>query len=62
MIESWAVGEFDYNLGEACNHYGGCSFAPICKKQHPDEWLPVYFERRRWDPLTRTEEPVHVDQ
>lgn len=61
MIECWGVQEFDYNLGEACNHYGGCGFASICKKEHPEEWLPVYFERRRWDPLTRTEEAVHVD-
>jgi hypothetical protein len=61
MIEDWAIGDFAYNLGEACNHYGGCSFAAICKKQHPEEWLPVYFEQRRWDPLTRTEERLNAN-
>lgn len=58
MIQDWSLGDFSYSLGEACNHYGGCTFAAICKKPNPDEWLPAYFERRRWDPLTRTETPL----
>ena len=55
---------WDYNLDESCVHYGGCQFLQICSSEKPMDWLPMYFERRRWDPLTRTEtlleEPVEA--
>jgi hypothetical protein len=53
--ECWEAGYWDYNLDHACSEYGGCAFQPICKSNQPEQWLPVYFERRRWDPLERTE-------
>lgn len=46
---------WDYNLDESCTAYGGCQFLSVCKSPEPEDWLPMYFERRRWDPLTRTE-------
>lgn len=56
MKESWQNGYWDYNLDHACTEYGGCIFAQnVCKSPSPADWLPMYFERRRWDPLTRTE-------
>lgn len=56
MIQSWEAGEWDYNLDHACTEYGGCIFSQnVCKSPTPESWLPMYFERRRWDPLTRTE-------
>ena len=56
MKRSWESGEWDWNLDHACTEYGGCSFASqVCKSENPQEWLPMYFERRRWDPLLRTE-------
>jgi hypothetical protein len=58
MIECWESGYFDYNLGEACNEYGGCMFTDVCKKPNPDEWLPVYYKRRQWNPLTREEKEI----
>ena len=57
MIRSWESGEWDYNLDESCNGYGGCQYRKICLT--PEEtainWLRTDFERRAWDPLTRTE-------
>lgn len=54
-INCWREGYWDFALDEACTSYGGCPFVRICKAQNPAEWLPVDFERRRWDPLERTE-------
>jgi PD-(D/E)XK nuclease superfamily len=58
--EMWADGDteavnWDYALDDACNNYGGCEFREVCASEAPDEWLPMSFERRRWDPLERTE-------
>ena len=55
MKVMWATGQWDYDLNESCNHYGGCPFRKICLSQDPDPWLAAGFERRRWDPVTRTE-------
>lgn len=55
MKRSWAEGHFDYNLGEACSSYGGCSFRQVCQSPNPHEWLEMYFERRAWNPVTRME-------
>lgn len=55
MIECWQSGYWDYNLDHACGEYGGCSFVRVCKSPNPEQWLPVYHHRRRWDPVTRTE-------
>lgn len=51
----WESGLWDLNLDEACTEYGGCPFTLCCTSQEPDTWLRAYFERRKWDPLTRTE-------
>lgn len=55
MQRAWEEGYWDWNLGESCSSYGGCEFVSVCKSNEPELWLPVYFERRRWDPLERTE-------
>jgi len=54
-ITMWQEGYWDFNLDGACNDYGGCSFTPVCKSHQPDNWLPVYFEQKVWDPLARRE-------
>ena len=51
----WAEGYWDYNLGEACNEYGGCSLVGVCRAKDPYEWLKINFTRRVWDPLAREE-------
>lgn len=55
MVESWNSGEWDYNLDSACNYYGGCKIKVACKAKEPENWLPVYFEKRVWDPISREE-------
>lgn len=55
MIECWTNGYWDYNLDNACNDYGGCGLSTICKSDNPETWLPMYFEKKVWDPLARKE-------
>lgn len=54
-IGMWREGYWDYSLDHACAEYGGCSMVNVCKSPSPDEWLPMYFEQRVWDPLARTQ-------
>lgn len=58
MLASWRSGHWDVNLDESCIAYGGCPLSRICKSPDPEKWLPLHFHKRRWDPLTRTEEKM----
>lgn len=58
MIRCWEEGYWDYSIDSGCTEYGGCSFTRVCKSHEPESWLPVYFERRVWDPLARAETTV----
>jgi hypothetical protein len=58
MKAQWELGQFDYNLDEECNAYGGCLFRRVCMSQDPQPWLEGYYSQRRWNPLTHKEEPV----
>lgn len=55
MIECWKSGYWDYNLDHACAEYGGCQFRSACLAADPTNVLAAFFERRRWDPVTRVE-------
>jgi hypothetical protein len=55
MIRDWKSGYWRKVLDHACTDFGGCVFRQVCLSSVPDNWLSTYFERRRWDPLTRTE-------
>jgi hypothetical protein len=46
------------NFDNSCAEYGGCIFRNVCASADPDPWLNGYFEKRRWNPLTREEEVV----
>ena len=56
MIQAWEAGYFDFNLDHACAEYGGCPFRGVCQMRDPVTLLQQQFERRKWDPVTRTEE------
>lgn len=58
MKAMWEAEDWDYDLNEACNAYGGCIFRKVCMSQDPAPWLENEFIRRRWDPVTRTEQEV----
>ena len=55
MVRMWEEGYWDYNLDGACTDYGGCVFVRVCKSSDPETWLPMYFEKKVWDPLARKE-------
>jgi len=56
---AWANNKWNQDVtGGACAEYGGCSLSRICKAQNPDEWLPLYYTQRVWDPLGRSEVSV----
>lgn len=55
MIACWEEGYFDYNLDHACAEYGGCPFRQVCLTQEPQPMLEAFFQRRKWDPVMRTE-------
>lgn len=55
MKQCWQEGYWDYNLDHACTEYGGCTFRNVCLAKDPQQLLEQQFQRRRWDPLTRTE-------
>lgn len=55
MEQCWNDGWWDFALDTACTEYGGCSLTRICKSQSPDDYLPLYFHQRVWDPLARRE-------
>lgn len=59
-MRMWEEGHWDYSLDSACAEYGGCSMVSVCKSPEPEVWLPMYFDRRVWDPLARQE--VTVEQ
>lgn len=54
-IDMWREGYWDYDLNGACAEYGGCNMVSICKSADPENWLPMYFDKRVWDPLARKE-------
>lgn len=55
MLKCWEEGYWDYNLDHSCADYGGCGLTQVCKSPDPESWLPMYFEKRVWDPLARRE-------
>lgn len=55
LIQCWESGVWDLNLSDSCDHYGGCVYTRVCKAESPAEWMPMYFSRRRWDPVSREE-------
>jgi len=55
LISQWEEGYFDFNLDHACSEYGGCPFRNVCLAKEPQAILAQMFQRRRWDPVTRTE-------
>lgn len=55
MIQAWESGYFDFNLDHACAEYGGCPFRGVCQMRDPAPLLRTQFQRRRWDPVARTE-------
>lgn len=60
MKQAWESGRWAPDLSSACVEYGGCSFKKVCMSEPSKRmiWLKNDYERRRWDPVTRTETPL----
>lgn len=56
MKTMWEEGYWDYSLDHACIEYSGCPFRQVCLAQNPQPWLETGFERRVWNPVSRTEQ------
>lgn len=54
-MQCWSEGYWDWSLDHACTEYGGCMFRPVCLLQDGTPLLQLNFERKAWDPMTRTE-------
>ena len=54
-ISLWKSGTYPHAFNDACNTYGGCTFRRACMSPEPENWLSTLCQRRRWDPVTRTE-------
>lgn len=55
MIRAWEEDYYDFNLDHACAEYGGCPFRGVCQMRDPTALLEQQFQRRKWDPVQRTE-------
>ena len=55
MIVAWETDYWDWNLDHACAEYGGCPMKSVCQMRDPSALLAQQFQRRRWDPVLRTE-------
>lgn len=55
MLDCWNRGYWP-NQGEengGCSTYGLCNFYTLCTAQEPEHYIDVYYERKRWDPISR---------
>jgi hypothetical protein len=50
MNQCYEAQVWNYNFGDACTSYGGCSFKELCLAENPDLWLNN-FEPRTWSPI-----------
>lgn len=49
---------WSFNLDHSCAEYGGCAFTRICESPNPENWLPMTFTKRVWNPLDRSEKEL----
>lgn len=57
---AWERKRWRHNLDSSCADYGGCGFKMACSSEDPSPWIETYFERRRWNPILRTEDQVEL--
>lgn len=52
LIFTWQNNGYNYNLGDACSAYGGCSYKVLCEANNPEEWVS-HFAVSKWNPIAR---------
>jgi len=61
-IATWKEGYYDANFSNSCASYGSCLFLQPCQSDNPAPWLVGgNYSRREWNPVTRTETPMELD-
>ena len=54
MIICWEEDYWDYALRkDACAAYGGCPFKMLCTTPNPEQWLPIHYRHKHWNPLEK---------
>lgn len=54
MVACWKERYFDYAISKnACAAYGGCAFKMLCESPDPEQWIPVHYRKRIWDPMAK---------
>ena len=53
MLTDYKKDDFGYDLGDACNSYGGCSFKTLCSNKDQEPWVKTFYEKNEWSPLTK---------
>lgn len=51
MVKDWERGAWRMDLGSSCSSYGGCPYLMLCDSATPEDWIPVNFIERVWNPL-----------
>lgn len=51
MKALYLEGYWDYNISDACESFGGCSFKRLCTSPEPENILPSYYIENTWNPL-----------
>lgn len=53
MLLAYQQGTFGYNLGEACESYGGCPFKQLCLAHDIEPHIRTDYEKNEWSPLVQ---------
>lgn len=54
MIQSWEEGYWDKALSKSvCAAYGGCPFKMLTEAPEPEQYIPIYYRHRDWNPLAK---------
>lgn len=61
-IACWEEGYWDVNLSDGCSSFGGCMFQQPCMSNNPEPWLEGQFQRKIWNPVTREETVIPIQE
>lgn len=50
-IRDYKRGFWGANWSDACSSFSGCPYLILCESNNPEQWVPVHFVKRDWDPL-----------
>ena len=51
MIEQYKSNQYDMNLSDGCNSFGGCGFKTLCLSRDPAPFIKTHYVVREWKPV-----------